>query len=145
MTAVAERPLRKTSTNLLAGGLNTKYGTLLIFPDRLVYVSAAGMMAVAYGFGALGVLVATLLAGRSAERKAAAGGKGVTPIPAAAITGINRTRYGLNKNVTEIATTDDGNLRFGLSYKKWAPILADWLRTSGATVQETPEGLLISR
>lgn len=131
--------IRKQTAALLRGGLKTTQGTLVLYPDRLVHVGSA-FAAAGPAFGALGVLVGSAMTKRNADRKASAGGKGVTTIPLSDIVELRQAKQGLGKNLLEVATTGGETFKFGAKYDRWRDDIVPALEELGRSAVDDGEG-----
>jgi hypothetical protein len=151
-----------------AAGQRRGPGLVLLYPDKLARVSwraeALGyllgplvLVVIAYPFvhdtGAIGAVIG-ILAGRwigekvdrrTAARRVAEGGGGVTVIPLDSITGVHAGSGGLLGGRSLVVTTQDGTeYRFYGRLDTWQADLAAALTVRGRPVQATPEGITVT-
>jgi hypothetical protein len=133
----AQEQLIKKAANafLLRGGLKNQSGSLLLYPTRLVHVARSNLTAGMFG------LIGGLIASRGkAEKRAAAGGKGVTSIPLASLSGVTKGSQALNKNVLVVHESDGTELRFGVKYDDWSPAICQAVAAAGRAVTPAEDG-----
>lgn len=166
-----EAPVRRQATRLLAGGKTQGYGTLLLYPDKLVAVSSGavriGMIVgviVAFvptllipphtGPGALGALIGVgggyliggAIAKSQAAAKVAAGSDNVTVIPFDSIISLQtrKSKGWLGGQHLVVTTADGAQYGFGVKLDKWLADLTNALTARGREVRTTPEGMAVT-
>jgi hypothetical protein len=134
-------PLKTQSALWLKGGLKTRAGTLLLYPDQLVHVSSKAAQFGA-AFGALGILVTRQIANTRAAAKVEAGDESITSIPLAAISDVHGEKGKLDGNTLVVRTTSGDEYRFGgVRFDRWSEDLGQALTGAGRQVTATDEGL----
>jgi hypothetical protein len=143
-------------------------GTLVLFPDRLVYVKSrivrvclgvgcVGITVLSFGLahagpGALGALIGAgggqalgnAIARRQAPGRIAAGGSGVTTIRLDSITSAEEHKAGRLKGWRLVlSTAEETEYTFRVKPGQWPFDLANALTARGHAVQATPAGLAV--
>jgi hypothetical protein len=134
-------PLKMQTALWIKGGLKTRAGTLLLYPDQLVHV---GSKAAQFGaaFGAIGILVTRQMANTRAAAKVEAGDTSITSIPLATISDVHGEKGRLDGNTLVVRTTSGDEYRFGgVKFDRWAEDLGQALTDAGRRVTTTDEGL----
>jgi hypothetical protein len=134
-------PLKTQSALWIKGGLKTRAGTLLLYPDQLVHVgSKAAQLGAA--FGAIGILVTRQVANTRAAGKVEAGDKSITSIPLATISDVRGEKGKLDGNCMIVRTTSGDEYRFGgVKFDGWSEDLGKALTNAGRRVTASDQGL----
>ena len=134
-------PLKAQSASWVKGGLKSRAGTLLLYPDQLVHVGSKAAQ-IGAAFGAIGILVTRQIANAGAARKVEAGGKSVMSIPLATISEAHGQKGKLDGNSIIVRTTTGDEYRFGgVKFDRWSEDLGRALTNAGRQVTFTDEGL----
>ena len=124
--------LLRVQMALLAQRPMNRFGTVLLYRDRISHVASAGALA------AMMAGIWAGLAGRLVRRKAAAkepeGGKDVRTIRLADVTEVRQATYGPNWNLLEVVGAGGTTLLLGVKYDQWKPDLVAALQGAGRTV-----------
>jgi hypothetical protein len=81
-------------------------GRLYLTSKRLVFLKSSPILG---AFGAIGGLLTATLKPKKVE----------VEIPVDAITGVQRGKFGINKNILEVSHGDDDPARFAVKYDEW--------------------------
>ena len=107
-------------------------GTLFLYRDRISHVWSAG--AAAAMFAGIWMGVAHRRVRKKAAEKEAVGGRDVTTIRLADVTGVRRATHGPNWNLLEVVGAGGTTLLLGVKYDQWKPDLVAALQGAGRTV-----------
>jgi hypothetical protein len=164
-------PVRRQTTRLLAAGKTKRYGTLLLYPDKLAAVSSRAIrIGWTVGFivvfassllipphtgpGALGALIGVgggyliggAIARSQAPAKVAAGDGNATVISLDSIRSLEtrKSRRWLGGRHLVVTTTDGAQYGFGVKLDRWSADLANALTARGCEVRTTRQGMAVA-
>jgi hypothetical protein len=138
-----DTPIRTQAAVWSRGGLKSKAGTLLLYPDKLVHVSST-LARIGRGLGGLGILASQAIASARAPGKVAADDPSDLSIPLTTITEVVGQDHFARQFVT-VRTIDGDEYRFGgVKVAAWLSDLSTAVSGVGGEISQTSDGFSVT-
>jgi hypothetical protein len=136
-------PIRTAWAYWYQGGLRNKVGSLLLYPDQLVYVGSK-VAQIGRRFGIVGTLATQKTVHPRAAGKVAAGHKSVVPISLTSISEVSVKFFKLGGKSLIVRTASGSEYRFwGVNSENWLADVRNIFTDSGRTVTPIEDGFSV--